>query len=191
MCAGSGVNCSQKPSFLADRPAGSVDGRALCIASQARTNLLVKCEAWPFNTTVEGLITSVRPQTHVRACAAASPVCMVRFSAFHAPLHPTAPQEEGNIPYVVDNGVGAFETDPAKIADIMADWLAPENKTAFQHMAHRSAALGRPQAVYNIVHDLAELADTLGQQARRLVCCGGGSRAQQQQRLPVGQLVAA
>jgi len=31
-------------------------------------------------------------------------------------------QEEGNIPFVVDNRVGAFEKDPAKIADIVAGW---------------------------------------------------------------------
>lgn len=47
-------------------------------------------------------------------------------------------QEEGNIPYVVENGVGTFETDPVKIADIMAEWLAPENKHDFRNMAHRS-----------------------------------------------------
>jgi 1,2-diacylglycerol 3-beta-galactosyltransferase len=71
-------------------------------------------------------------------------------------------QEEGNIPYVVDNGVGAFETDPAEIAAIMEEWLAPDNAQEFKHMRHRSRALGRPQAVFEIVHDLAELADTAG-----------------------------
>ncbi len=65
-------------------------------------------------------------------------------------------QEEGNIPYVVDNGVGAFETDPAKIAAIMADWLGPL-RAKFDEMARRSKALGRPEAVYRIVEDLHEL----------------------------------
>lgn len=101
-------------------------------------------------------------------------------------------QEEGNIPYVVDNGVGTFETDPVKIADIMAEWLADENKEDFMHMAHRSRALGRPHAVYDIAHDLAKLADELGALAKQLVgpagrsCCSGKGKA-----LPVGQLVAA
>lgn len=96
-------------------------------------------------------------------------------------------QEEGNIPYVVDNGVGAFETDPVKIADIMGDWLAPENKEEFRHMAHRSRALGRPHAVYDIVRDLAQMADELGALAKQLVgpsCCS-------KKALPVGQLAAA
>lgn len=68
-------------------------------------------------------------------------------------------QEEGNIPYVVDNGVGAFETDPARIARIMARWLAPENAAEFAAMARRSKALGRPRAVYDIAADLAALAE--------------------------------
>lgn len=97
-------------------------------------------------------------------------------------------QEEGNIPYVVDNGVGTFEKDPAKIADIMAEWLHPDNREAFTHMAHRSKALGRPHAVYDIVGDLAHMADTLGQTARQLVrsCCRKGRGE-----MEVGELVAA
>lgn len=104
-------------------------------------------------------------------------------------------QEEGNIPYVLDNGVGTFETDPVKIASIMAAWLSEENKEDFRHMAHRSRALGRPHAVYDIAQDLAQLADELGTLAKQLVgpaggssksCCGGKGKA-----LPVGQLAAA
>lgn len=100
-------------------------------------------------------------------------------------------QEEGNIPYVLDNGVGAFETDPAKIADIMQDWLAKENRQEFRAMAHRSSALGKPQAVYHIVEELAQLADSLGAEARLPAreCCSGGKRGGRE--LPVGQLAAA
>lgn len=100
-------------------------------------------------------------------------------------------QEEGNIPYVVENGVGAFETDPVKIADIMAEWLSPDNKAFFRQMAQRSAALGRPQAVYNIVHDLASLADELGVRSRQLLgsCCGRPRGAPAGP--TAGQLVAA
>mmetsp|Transcript_11083 Transcript_11083/g.19268 ORF Transcript_11083/g.19268 Transcript_11083/m.19268 type:complete len:383 (+) Transcript_11083:53-1201(+) len=71
-------------------------------------------------------------------------------------------QEEGNIPYVIDNGVGTFETDPVKIAAILKKWLLgdAEDKEAFAKMGARSKELGRPAAVYQIVNDLAELADT-------------------------------
>lgn len=97
-----------------------------------------------------------------------SPVC--------TPLHP---QEEGNIPYVVDNGVGAFETDPAKIAQIMARWLDPTNKEEFHAMARRSKALGRPRAVYNIAKDLAGLVEGavhLAVEEVQKACCGCGSK---------------
>jgi 1,2-diacylglycerol 3-beta-galactosyltransferase len=68
-------------------------------------------------------------------------------------------QEEGNIPYVVDNGVGAFETDPARIAGVLAGWLAKGNAAEFAAMAKRSKALGRPRAVFDIARDLKALVD--------------------------------
>ncbi|KAG1673872.1 hypothetical protein FOA52_012897 [Chlamydomonas sp. UWO 241] len=67
-------------------------------------------------------------------------------------------QEEGNIPYVVDNGAGAFETQPPLIAKTLARWLAPENRAEFEAMAARSKALGKPQGVFDIAEDLAHMA---------------------------------
>mmetsp|Transcript_13700 Transcript_13700/g.29410 ORF Transcript_13700/g.29410 Transcript_13700/m.29410 type:complete len:529 (-) Transcript_13700:874-2460(-) len=67
-------------------------------------------------------------------------------------------QEEGNIPYVIDNNVGTFETSPVKIAHILRRWLGPE-KLEFEAMGVRSRSLGRPEAVYNMVRDLAALTD--------------------------------
>jgi len=55
------------------------------------------------------------------------------------------PQEEGNIPYVIDNKVGAFETRPPFIGGILRQWLDPANKTDLQAMAARSKALGRQE----------------------------------------------
>ncbi|EFJ50227.1 hypothetical protein VOLCADRAFT_58564, partial [Volvox carteri f. nagariensis] len=71
-------------------------------------------------------------------------------------------QEEGNIPYVLENRVGAFETRPDRIAAIIATWLlegGEEQRAEFAAMAKRAKALGRPKAVYRIVDDLAALAD--------------------------------
>ena len=59
---------------------------------------------------------------------------------------------------MVDNGAGAFETDPAKIADLVASWLGPQ-RAAFDAMAAKAKALGRPEAVYKIVHDLAGMVE--------------------------------
>ena len=76
--------------------------------------------------------------------------------------------------------MGAFETDPGRIADIIANWLAPENKEAFREMARRSKALGRPRAVYNIARDLAGLVEGAAKLAveEAAACCGGRARRQ-------------
>ncbi|GFR52702.1 hypothetical protein Agub_g15330 [Astrephomene gubernaculifera] len=71
-------------------------------------------------------------------------------------------QEEGNIPYVLENRVGAFETRPDRIAAIIASWLLEggrEMRQQFEEMKRRSKALGRPEAVYRIMEDLKALAD--------------------------------
>jgi 1,2-diacylglycerol 3-beta-galactosyltransferase len=77
-------------------------------------------------------------------------------------------QEEGNIPYIVDNGAGEFERDPTKIGQIVARWLSDEGKEAFSEMARRSRALGRPEAVFEIARDLAALADEGAERRARL-----------------------
>ncbi len=48
-------------------------------------------------------------------------------------------QEEGNIPYVVDNGVGTFETHPERIAHIMHRWLlgSAQQRSEFQAMGQK------------------------------------------------------
>lgn len=67
-------------------------------------------------------------------------------------------QEEGNIPFVVDNGAGAFERDPSRIADIIADWFSERGAQKRAAMAAAAKALGRPDALFKIVRDLADLA---------------------------------
>lgn len=45
-------------------------------------------------------------------------------------------QEEGNIPWVIDNGVGDFETHPEKIAHIIHRWLLPEDQHSKDNIHH-------------------------------------------------------
>jgi 1,2-diacylglycerol 3-beta-galactosyltransferase len=65
-------------------------------------------------------------------------------------------QEEGNIPYVVDQGVGEFSTDPAAIAGIVARWFGPERER-LAHMSAQARSLGHPQATFDIVKSIREL----------------------------------
>ena len=62
-------------------------------------------------------------------------------------------QEEGNIPYVTDHGVGVFEANPKKVAEVIAGWLAG-GQGVLKEMAAKSRALGKPHALLDMVKDL-------------------------------------
>jgi 1,2-diacylglycerol 3-beta-galactosyltransferase len=64
-------------------------------------------------------------------------------------------QEEGNIPFVVDNGVGSFSTKPEDIAGTVANWFSDEYSTFLAEMSEKAKKLGRPEATFKIVKDLA------------------------------------
>jgi 1,2-diacylglycerol 3-beta-galactosyltransferase len=63
-------------------------------------------------------------------------------------------QEEGNVSFVLDNGVGAYNEDPAQMAQIIAKWFATEGKE-LEEMSAKAKLLGRPEATFNIVRELA------------------------------------
>jgi 1,2-diacylglycerol 3-beta-galactosyltransferase len=63
-------------------------------------------------------------------------------------------QEEGNIPFVVDNGVGSFSTNPEEIANMVGNWFSDEYKEILKEMSLKATMLGRPEATFKIVRDL-------------------------------------
>jgi 1,2-diacylglycerol 3-beta-galactosyltransferase len=65
-------------------------------------------------------------------------------------------QETGNVPYVVENKVGAYAEDPVEIAHIVAEWLQPNNPE-LPKMRTRARALARPDATLVIVDHLLRL----------------------------------
>jgi len=67
-----------------------------------------------------------------------------------------AGQEDGNVPYVLGKGVGAYSEDPQKIAETICRWFGPE-QSRLAEMSMRASQLGRPQATYQIVTDIALL----------------------------------
>lgn len=67
-----------------------------------------------------------------------------------------AGQEAGNVPYVLENGVGKFSKSPKEIAKIVAEWFGP-NSDELQIMSQNALKHARPDAVFKIVHDLHEL----------------------------------
>lgn len=65
-------------------------------------------------------------------------------------------QEEGNVPYVVENGVGEDSTQPAAIAGIVARWFGPE-RARLATMSAKAKAMGHPQATFEIVRSIVGL----------------------------------
>ena len=68
-------------------------------------------------------------------------------------------QEADNVNFVLDSEVGTYEKDPAKIAQILKEWLSSASEE-LAAMSERARALGRPEALFRIVDDLAALAMT-------------------------------
>mmetsp|Transcript_11323 Transcript_11323/g.47353 ORF Transcript_11323/g.47353 Transcript_11323/m.47353 type:complete len:124 (-) Transcript_11323:297-668(-) len=62
-------------------------------------------------------------------------------------------QEEGNVSYVLDNGVGAYSEDPSEIANVVARWFDTASLD-LQTMSAKAKLLGRPQATFDIVREL-------------------------------------
>ncbi|GAB2286650.1 Monogalactosyldiacylglycerol synthase 1, chloroplastic [Dionaea muscipula] len=67
-----------------------------------------------------------------------------------------AGQEAGNVPYVVENGFGKFSKSPKEIANTVAQWFGPK-ADELKVMSQNALKLARPDAVFQIVHDLHEL----------------------------------
>jgi len=65
-------------------------------------------------------------------------------------------QEEGNVPYVVENGVGLYDETPAGIAATVARWFGPE-RNHLRTMSARAQAMGHPHATFDIVRSIVEL----------------------------------
>ena len=65
-------------------------------------------------------------------------------------------QEEANVPYVLENGVGVFERKPALVAATVKSWFT-DRASERQAMAARCKALGHPAALFNIVRELAQM----------------------------------
>lgn len=68
-------------------------------------------------------------------------------------------QEEGNVSFVLENGVGAFSEDPVEISQIISRWFKSDG-IELNSMSSKAKSLGRPEATFNIVRDLAGMSTT-------------------------------
>ncbi|QCD80596.1 1,2-diacylglycerol 3-beta-galactosyltransferase [Vigna unguiculata] len=66
-------------------------------------------------------------------------------------------QEKGNVPYVVDNGAGVFTRSPKETAKMVAEWFTTKSDE-LKSMSEKALKLAQPEAVFDIVRDIDELA---------------------------------
>ncbi|CAA6669959.1 unnamed protein product [Spirodela intermedia] len=65
--------------------------------------------------------------------------------------------EVGNVPYVVDNGAGVFSKSPKETAALVARWFGP-GAEEMRRMSANARRLAQPDAVFDIVRDIDDLA---------------------------------
>ena len=65
-------------------------------------------------------------------------------------------QEEGNVPYVVNNRVGKYIREPQEIAAQIRRWFGPD-RDELAEMTARTATLATPRSTHEIVAELATL----------------------------------
>ena len=140
----------------------SVNGQAVVICGRnASLQRRLSGSTWPAPVHVLGfvdnmpvwmsaadcLVTKAGPGTIAEALACGLPMVLSDF---------VPGQEEGNVRYVQDQGVGVFRADPAEIARVVLDWLRAGN-SATAAMQEKARALARPRAALEIAGMLSEL----------------------------------
>ncbi|WCJ29977.1 Monogalactosyldiacylglycerol synthase chloroplastic [Euphorbia peplus] len=70
-------------------------------------------------------------------------------------------QEKGNVPYVVDNGAGVFTRSPKETARLVTEWFSTK-KDELKTMSEKALKLAQPEAVFDIVRDIHDLAQQRG-----------------------------
>ena len=96
-------------------------------------------------TATDCIITKAGPGTIAEALICGLPIILSSF---------IPGQEEGNVPYVVQNQVGVHCEDPVEIARMVRRWFGPEQAT-MQRFAQNARQLGRAQATFDIVDSIA------------------------------------
>lgn len=66
-------------------------------------------------------------------------------------------QEKGNVPYVVDSGAGVFTRSSKETARLVAEWFSTKSDE-LKRMSENALKLAQPEAVFEIVKDIHELA---------------------------------
>jgi 1,2-diacylglycerol 3-beta-galactosyltransferase len=121
----------------------------------------LKRERWALPVHVRGFVTNMPEWMAASDCiitkAGPGTIAEALISGLPIMLSGFIPgQEEGNVPFVIENGVGAYSEDPTEIGRTITRWLGSEH-AVMTEMARRAKSLGRPQSTYDIVEEIAGL----------------------------------
>jgi 1,2-diacylglycerol 3-beta-galactosyltransferase len=94
------------------------------------------------------LVTKAGPATITEACIAGLPIIL---------CGAVPGQEAGNIDLVVENDAGVYAPQPEQVAECVADWLS-QNRDELRRRGERAKTLARPQAVWDIVEEVHDMA---------------------------------
>jgi 1,2-diacylglycerol 3-beta-galactosyltransferase len=148
--------------LAAGEPGGRPAGQLVVICGRNRQlQRKMSNHKWPIPTVVQGfvenmpewmaacdcIITKAGPGTIAEALISGLPLILSGY---------VAGTEEGNAPYVLQHGVGTYSEDPQEIAETVWQWFGPE-RAELAGMAERARRLGRPQATFQIVEEIAGL----------------------------------
>jgi len=104
-------------------------------------------EVWDWMAASDCIITKAGPGTIAEALALGLPILLSGY---------IPGQESGNVPYVLKHGVGVYVEDPRQIAEVLSGWFGPQ-RANLEQLAKRARQMGRPEAAFQIVEEIATL----------------------------------
>jgi len=141
------------------------DGRAaqlviVCGRNESLRRALA-AHPWPLPVRVEGFVQNMPEWMAASDCvvtkAGPGTIAEALISGLPILLSGYIPgQEEGNVPYVIESGVGGYSEDPAEIAAILSRWFGPEREQ-LAAMGAKAKLMGYPQATFEIVEEIVGL----------------------------------
>lgn len=64
-------------------------------------------------------------------------------------------QEEGNVPYVVNNGFGDYKKEPRAIGEVVSGWL--RSSETLTKLSKKALEASRPSSTTDIAREIGEL----------------------------------
>ena len=169
MGGGDGVGPMQAIAANVGEKLGALEGKYQMIVVCGKNEQVaksIKAAVWPSNVNVvvkgfvsnmddwmvaaDLMVTKAGPGTIAEAAIVGLP-CML--SGF------LPGQEEGNVPYVINNGYGDFSRDPKKISAKVTEWLADAHVVSTMSEAASAIGATHARATKEIAREIAELVD--------------------------------